>query len=262
MKSLIIIPARGGSTRVPNKNLALLNGKPLIYYSIKAASLLDDVDIIVSTDSSEIANYSESLGVKVPFLRPSNLSTAKSTSISVIVHILYELIKNNCDLPEIIIFKPPTNPFLTPLSIRNMIDLKKENRDIDSIMSIQIPRVSALSFLSYCEIDRRIETQIYDIDGCKLYDIERSQDRPLSYASSPACKITESNYFLERYINRKIIPEDSSGPTFNFQNSSGYIINNFEAYDIDTLEDLAIAKLIIQSNEKVLDKKIFNHIYN
>ena len=98
MKSLIIIPARGGSTRVPNKNLSLLNGKPLIYYSIKAASLLDDVEIIVSTDSTEIANYCESLGVKVPFLRPSNLSSAKSTSISVIVHVLYELIKNNCEM--------------------------------------------------------------------------------------------------------------------------------------------------------------------
>ena len=119
MKTLIIIPARGGSTRVPNKNLSLLNGKPLIYYSIKAALLIDNVQIIVSTDSPEIVKYVESLGVQVPFLRPSNLSTSKSTSISVIIHTLYKFIEDNLDFPEVIIFKPPTNPFLltVPLSL-------------------------------------------------------------------------------------------------------------------------------------------------
>ncbi len=261
MKSLVIIPARGGSTRVPNKNLALLNGKPLIYYSIQAASLIDDVEIIVSTDCPSIAKYSESLGLKVPFLRPANLSTATSSSISVIVHILYELIESNLEIPEIILFKPPTNPLLTSFSIRNMLEMKRNNRDIDSIMSIHIPRVSALNFLSYSSADEKIKTQIYDIEGVRLYDIERSQDRPLSYANSPACKITESKYFIEKYINHQIKPEICSGPTFNFESSLGYEINNLEAYDIDTMQDLEILKLIMQSKENILDQSKFPHVY-
>ena len=259
MDPLIIIPARGGSTRVPNKNLADINGKPLIYYSIKAALLSGNNNIFVSTDSPEIAKVSEDLGVRVPFLRPEKLSCPNSTSISVIIHILNKLIEEKSKIPEIILFKPPTNPFLTPESIANMIDLKIKNRNIDSVMSIFKPKVSALSYLNYSETDKRINTQIYDIEGIRLYDNERSQDRPISYASSPACKVTESSYFLKEYIENKITADKSTGPTFNFRNSLGYLISNLEAHDIDSLEDLDMAKLIIEGGKDICPKDIFTH---
>ena len=127
------------------------------------------------------------------------------------------------------------------------INLKISNRNIDSILSIQIPKVSALSYLSFSTETKMIKTEIYDIEGVRLYDNERSQDRPSSYASSPACKITETNFFLKKYINNQIPLEKCSGPTFNHENSIGYLIDNLEAHDIDNLEDFELAKLIIEN---------------
>ena len=260
MKPLLIIPARGGSTRVPNKNLALINGNPLIYYSIKAAQIVQDIDILVSTDSQEIAKVAESLGVKVPFLRPSNLSNANSTSISVIINALHYLIENKYELPEILLFKPPTNPLLAPASIKKMLDMKEKYSEIDSILSIYQPRLSALNFVSYTPKSKNIKTQIYDIDGVRLYDIERSQDRPKSYASSPACKVTQTKFFIDKYIDKFHCPDECVGPTFNPDNACGYLINELEAFDIDNLEDLDMVRLIINNSEKFLDRNLFNHI--
>ena len=260
MKPLLIIPARGGSTRVPNKNLALINVNPLIYYSIRSAQMVDDIDILVSTDSPEIAKVAESLGVKVPFLRPSNLSNANSTSISVIINALNYLMENRCEIPEILLFKPPTNPLLAPSSIQKMLAMKEKHKEIDSILSIYKPRLSALNFVSYSPDKKNIKTQIYEVDGVRLYDIERSQDRPKSYASSPACKVTNTKFFIDKYINQFNCPDECVGPTFNPDSACGYLINEFEAFDIDTLEDLDMIRLIINNSEKFLDRNLFNHI--
>ena len=261
MESLIIIPARSGSTRVPNKNLAEINGKPLIYYSIKASLKTDASQVIVSTDSDEIADISKSFGAEVPFLRPRSISHSTSSSISVIIHTLLKLIENKNQIPEVIIFKPPTNPFLSGNSIQEMLNFKLSNRNIDSLMSIHIPKISALSFLSFSNESKKIKTQIYDINGVRLYDIERSQDRPISYASSPACKITETRYFLEKYIDKKIALEKCSGPTFNYENSSGYLVDSLEAHDIDNIADFELAKLIIENGKKLINDSKFSHLH-
>ncbi|WP_269625329.1 acylneuraminate cytidylyltransferase family protein [Prochlorococcus marinus] len=260
MKSLIIIPARSGSSRVKNKNMAMIKGKPLIYYSIKSSLQIESTTTIVSTNSPEIANYSVSLGAKVPFLRPEKLSNSTSTSISVIIHTLTELMKNNLEIPEVIIFKPPTNPLLSSTSIKDMLNLKRNNRNIDSVMSIQVPRVSALNHLYFSESSKRIKTQIYDINGTRLYDNERSQDQPRSYANSPACKITETDYFIKNYIEKQIDIEKCSGPTFNYKSALGYLINKLEAYDIDTNDDLEMIKMIVNSDMISREKDFFNHI--
>lgn len=74
-KILGIIPARGGSKGIPDKNIRILDGNPLIYYSIHSASMSGIIDrLILSTDSSEIADVGRKLGTEVPFLRPANLA--------------------------------------------------------------------------------------------------------------------------------------------------------------------------------------------
>ena len=76
MKPLIVIPARGGSVRLPKKNIKLLNRKPLIQYTIEAArEVFDDSVICLSTDSEEIVQISEKIGLQVPFIRPKALAT-------------------------------------------------------------------------------------------------------------------------------------------------------------------------------------------
>lgn len=84
-----IIPARGGSKRLPRKNIKIFNGKPMITWSIKAALDSNCFDkVIVSTDDYEIANISRAHGAEVPFIRPSDLADDLTTTVPVIAHAL------------------------------------------------------------------------------------------------------------------------------------------------------------------------------
>jgi len=85
MRTLAIIPARGGSKGVPGKNLKLINGFPLIYFTIKSALKADIFsDVIVSTDDPEIAEVSRKYGALVPFIRDSSLSHDTANAVDVI----------------------------------------------------------------------------------------------------------------------------------------------------------------------------------
>ena len=123
MKSLIVIPARGGSKGLPGKNIKKLAGKPLICYSIDIArQVADDEDICVSTDSAEIIEVVENYGLKVPFVRPTELSTDESTTNDVLRHAL-QFYKNNGKEYENIILLQPTSPLRTKEDIVNAIKL-------------------------------------------------------------------------------------------------------------------------------------------
>ena len=90
--TICIIPARGGSKRIPRKNIKDFLGKPIIAYSIEAALRSERFDnVIVSTDDSEIAAVAQQYGAEVPFVRPADLSDDFSTTTSVVKHALGEL---------------------------------------------------------------------------------------------------------------------------------------------------------------------------
>ncbi|TGK78483.1 pseudaminic acid cytidylyltransferase [Leptospira noumeaensis] len=94
MTNICIIPARGGSKRIPRKNIKLFHGKPMIAYSIETAiqsKLFDRV--IVSTDDLEIAEVSRQYGAEVPFMRPSELSDDQTATIPVIAHAIQWIIR-------------------------------------------------------------------------------------------------------------------------------------------------------------------------
>lgn len=94
MKSICIIPARGGSKRIPRKNIKLFRGKPLINWTIELAKKADCFDkIFVSTDDEEIASLSISCGCEVPFLRPSYLSDDYANTLDVMKY----MVKNLCN---------------------------------------------------------------------------------------------------------------------------------------------------------------------
>jgi CMP-N-acetylneuraminic acid synthetase len=89
MRILVLIPARGGSKRLPGKNIKLLGGKPLINWSIESILGISAVcDILVSTDDSEIAEIARQAGASVPWLRPANLSTDTASTVDVALHTL------------------------------------------------------------------------------------------------------------------------------------------------------------------------------
>jgi len=135
MKKLIIIPARAGSKRLPNKNLKLLGGKPLIMHSVEIArKIFNDNEICVSTNSLEIKTMVEKSGLNVPFIRPQNLAQDKSSTEDVLLHALsyYEKIGYN---PDIIILLQPTSPFRKTKHINDII--KQFSKKIDMVVCVK-----------------------------------------------------------------------------------------------------------------------------
>lgn len=108
-----VIPARGGSKRIPRKNIKEFCGKPMIAYSIEAALNSGCFDkIIVSTDDSEIAQVAKSYGAEVPFIRPKELSNDYTGTIPVIRHAIDWLVKQGSD-PNLVCCLYATAPFVT-----------------------------------------------------------------------------------------------------------------------------------------------------
>ena len=95
MKILGVIPARGGSKGIKEKNIKTLCGKPLIAYSIESALKSNLSDVIVSTDSHKIKSIAKKFSANVPFIRPSELSSDSSSSIDVAIHALKSMEKIN-----------------------------------------------------------------------------------------------------------------------------------------------------------------------
>lgn len=111
MRILALIPARGGSKRLPGKNKRLLGGKPLIAWSIDAAKGVPDIcDILVSTDDPEIARIAKAAGTMVPWLRPQALATDTATSVDVALHAL-EWYAANIGKVDGLLLLQPTSPF-------------------------------------------------------------------------------------------------------------------------------------------------------
>ena len=123
MKILALILARGGSKRLPNKNILPLGGRPLITWSIDVAKNVSKiVDILVSTDSPTIASISKDAGAIVPWLRPENLATDNATSADAAIHAL-EWYEKNIGSVDGILLLQPTSPFRSKSLVEKGIEL-------------------------------------------------------------------------------------------------------------------------------------------
>ncbi|HKW84805.1 MAG TPA: acylneuraminate cytidylyltransferase family protein, partial [Burkholderiaceae bacterium] len=118
---LAVVPARGGSKRLPRKNVRPLGGRPLIAWTIEAAhasGVLDDV--LVSTDDEEIADAARQCGAQVPWLRPAALATDTATSAAVLQHALAWYEAKRGAVSGVVLLQP-TSPFRSPASIRGAV---------------------------------------------------------------------------------------------------------------------------------------------
>jgi len=127
MRILALITARGGSKRLPGKNIRILGGKPLIAWSIDVAKDIPEIcDILVSTDNSEIATISIDAGAYVPWLRPAELALDTTTSVDVAIHAMDEYEAERGKVDGLLLLQP-TSPFRTKGTILKGIDLFKKN---------------------------------------------------------------------------------------------------------------------------------------
>ena len=135
MKTLYVIPARGGSKGIPHKNIKPLAGKPLIGYSIDVArQLAADDDICLTTDDPEIAATAESMGLNVPFLRPASLATDTCGTYEVLIHALDFYRDRGIDYDTLVLLQP-TSPMRTADDVRAAVALYSP--DIDMVVTVK-----------------------------------------------------------------------------------------------------------------------------
>jgi CMP-N,N'-diacetyllegionaminic acid synthase len=134
-----IIPARGGSKGIPNKNLKPLAGRPLLAYTADAARESGVIDrLILSTDSREIAQLGASLGIEVPFLRPADLARDESAMLPVLEHAVAEIEQTGWK-PDVVVLLQPTAPLRRPEHVKRAVEML-EKSGCDSVVSvIEIP---------------------------------------------------------------------------------------------------------------------------
>jgi N-acylneuraminate cytidylyltransferase len=134
---MAIIPARSGSKGLPDKNIKLLAGRPLIAYSIAAAHLAINIQrTIVSTDSEHYANIAREYGAEVPFLRPAKISGDANSDYEFIKHALDWMKENEKYQPKYLVHLRPTTPLREPKYIDAAIEQMKQNIDATALRSV------------------------------------------------------------------------------------------------------------------------------
>jgi len=131
-KLIAIITARGGSKRLPGKNIKIISGKPLIAWTIAVALEVKEINrVIVSTEDTTISGIARRCGAEVPFLRPPELAEDNTPSIDVVLHTIKELGLNKDDY---ILLLQPTSPLRTSDDIKNTISIMHTHKP-DAVVS-------------------------------------------------------------------------------------------------------------------------------
>lgn len=231
LKIMGIITARGGSKRVPRKNIKSFLGKPLLAWSIevgKKAKVFDK--FILTTEDKEIAKMGKKYGVEVPFMRPQELAQDSSTSYETVRHAVEWLRDNENYNPDWIILLEPSSPGRQSAHIKEVAKLISQNPKFDSLIGIsEIP--GHFSYLKQFQLNKNEAlTRVNDSASMKNL-ILRNQDMPKSY-----------------YINSAIYAFKTSnlfdGDKSLWGNKTyGYVMDNKYSLDIDTPEDWLIAEI-------------------
>jgi CMP-N,N'-diacetyllegionaminic acid synthase len=203
MRILALVPARGGSKRVPGKNIRLLGGKPLIVWTIDAAKDTGEIcDILVSTDDPDIASICEAANAMVPWLRPTELATDTAGSVETVLHALdwYEAQKGPVDG---LLLLQPTSPFRTADSIKRAIAIFKEGLCQQPVVSVspaschpawcfRLLKEGMSPFLGWEEVNRRSQElePAYMLNGA-IYIIS-----PMTLRKTRSLLTTESMPFV------------------------------------------------------------------
>jgi CMP-N,N'-diacetyllegionaminic acid synthase len=154
---LALVPARGGSKGVPDKNVKPLAGHSLLDYTARAARESGVIDrIILSTDSREIADAGRRAGLEVPFMRPAALAADDTPMVPVIEHALAELLREGWT-PEIVVLLQPTSPLRRPDHVRAAVQLLRDTGADSVVTVVEVPRHLSPDYVMRIE-DGRLKT--------------------------------------------------------------------------------------------------------
>lgn len=232
-KYAALIPARGGSKGIPNKNIKLCGGKPLIQHTIDCALACFSPDsVFVSTDSKEISDLSAGLGAQTPFLRPTELAQDQTSMLEVLSHFLCWLERSWQRIDGLILLQP-TSPLRKPETIRAVIKLAEE-RSADSVVTVQkVPHQYNPESLMKMEPDSVLRS----LEGGPV-KAGRRQDKSVLWARNGPAVL-----FL-RPANVK------SGFIYG-DNLLGFECDAEESIDIDHPFDFKVADLLLRERGRV-----------
>ncbi len=226
MKTLYIIPARGGSKGIPNKNIKELGGKPLIHYSLEFARLFtSDDNICLSTNSVKIANCALKINYKVPFLRPNYLSTDISRTYEVLQHALSFYQKKGLQYESIILLQP-TSPFREKYHLEEARSLYSSNLD----MVVSVKESHSNPYYNLFEEMENGYLKICKGDG----NFSRRQDMPPVYEYNGSIYIINALSLLNKTSFK------------DFQMVKKYIMAPEYSIDIDSQADWNLAQFMFE----------------
>ena len=221
MSVIAIITARGGSKRIPKKNIKEFMGKPMLAYAIEAAKGSEIFDeVMVSTDSEEIADVAKKYGASVPFMRSERTSNDFAITYDVLEEVLSEYKKLGKEYESLCCIYPCV-PFLKSDSLKNAFELMK-NKNANAIMPV-------CKYPVPVEWAMRINDDELVADDVKKQLI-RSQDLKPAYFDAGMFYFYKTETFLSKR-------------TTLFPNTLGYVIDESECQDIDTSNDWKIAEM-------------------
>ncbi len=224
MKPLVVIPARGGSKGVPQKNIKILNGKPLIQYTIEAArGVFTDDQICVSTDDNEIKYVVEGLGLHVPFSRPEHLASDTAGTYEVLLHAV-EFYENVGYIFDTLILLQPTSPFRKSYHIKEALEQYRDNMDM--LVSVKETKSNPYYVL-------REENSEGWLEQSKPGNYITRQDCPSVYELNGSIFIINVNSLKKTHIQ-------------NFKKVGKYKMGDLESHDIDTILDWNYAEFIFE----------------
>ena len=218
MSVLAVVPARGGSKRLPRKNVLDFGGKPLIAWTIEAALSSGVVDrLIVTTDDEEIAKVSRNLGAEVPFLRSESLASDSAATLDVVRDLL-ERLATSGEVEDLILLLQPTSPLRTSADIREAVALA-ERSGVQAVVSVE--RKAGLS------------SRLHYLDHSG--HLHPNQSEPPS-DDSEICEVNGAIYIARS-------SEIRSGGGWYPEGTHAYVMPPERSVDIDTHWDLRIAEL-------------------
>ncbi len=224
---IAIIPARGGSKGLPGKNIKPLCGKPLIAWSIEAGLASQYIDeVMVSTDSEEIANIAREFGASVPFLRPVELASDTATTLDAVKHVI-EYYENECNRYfDYIVLLEPTSPLREKDDLDMMLEkISLIDADFDAIVSLG-------EVHEHPSIMKKINGNLIDAYCTELVMATRRQDNDVAYFPYGVAYMVKTGTLLE---------EKSFYPI----RTTHHVIKRYQCYEIDDIYDfLAIENIM------------------
>ena len=228
--NIAVIPARGGSKRIPRKNIKLFHGLPVIAYAIKAAKESEVFDeVFVSTDDEEIAEIAKSFGAKIPWLRSKDLSGDNVTTIRVIQDAVKKLKTNLIGLENLCCIYPAT-PLLKPSSLSQGLKIL-DNGDWSYVFSALKASNSPQRYFSLGK-SKEVEMLFPE------FEATRTQDLATTYLDAG------------QFYWGKMSAWESGLPIFS-SNSTIIELSNESAVDIDTPEDWYEAERLFELQKDI-----------